>query len=198
MHSVGILLESQYKGVDGSFAGVLQGLAKGWGLVSRGNRLAPPNDKEAQLTYERMNRDTAISVASTFAEVQREAKKTEAPFVFVSSADIMRPLVSARYAGAKREAEAAIAELSEREDALRPVFMRPGTFSATASQAHLRRVHVPPAQAAVDHAARDANRRVVPGAQAAPPLARPGAVAGGGAACAPGTCLLYTSDAADE
>ena len=51
MHTIGILLEAQYKGADASLRGLLDGLLRGWGLQQR-NPLS-----EDALTYERMNRD---------------------------------------------------------------------------------------------------------------------------------------------
>ena len=51
LHTIGILLEAQYKGADASLRGLLDGLLRGWGLQQR-NPLS-----EDALTYERMNRD---------------------------------------------------------------------------------------------------------------------------------------------
>lgn len=122
VHTIGILLESQYKGQEGSRMGALQGLLKGWGLASP-NPLAS-DDKHA-VTYERMNRDAAITVAETFKEAHASNEiGIPLPFVFMSAADIMRPFISSRYISTKYEAEQCITE--QAGHTLRPVFMRPG------------------------------------------------------------------------
>lgn len=132
VHTIGILMESKYKGSKGSAAGIFQGLAKGWGLGDKGN----PLDTQDALTYEKMNRDSAIAVASTFAEVQQAKHNNEVPFVYMSAEDIMRPIISPRYISTKREAEVAIATIAEQEfpPILRAVFMRPGTWSGAHTQ----------------------------------------------------------------
>lgn len=50
------------------------------------------------------------------------------PFVYLSAADIMRPLISPRYISTKREAEIGIAKIAEQEQppTLRSVCLRPG------------------------------------------------------------------------
>lgn len=124
VHTVGILLESQYKGQGGSLTGAVKGLLKGWG-VSSSNPLA--SGEKDMVTYERMNRDAAITVAETFKEAHMQeggAGEPPLPFVFMSAADIMRPLISSRYIESKYEAEQRINSMAE--NILRPVFMRPG------------------------------------------------------------------------
>lgn len=122
VHTVGILMESNYKGQDGSTMGALKGLLKGWGLASP-NPLASNGQKTA--TYERMNRDAAITVAETFKEAHAcNESDIPLPFVFMSAADIMRPFISPRYISTKYEAEQRIEE--QAGHTLRPVFMRPG------------------------------------------------------------------------
>ncbi|WFD42735.1 hypothetical protein MPSI1_001384 [Malassezia psittaci] len=124
VHTVGILMETKYKGQGGSVSNIFRGLTKGWGMGDQGN----PLDEEDSLTYEKMNRDTAIAVASTFAEAQRAKHNTEVPFVYISAEDILRPVISPRYSSTKREAEVAIAAIAEQEfpPTLRTIFMRPG------------------------------------------------------------------------
>lgn len=117
VHTVGILLEAQYKGEQGSLAGIASGLLRGWGFGA-GNPLA-----EDAPTYERMNRDAAVAVARTFSATHTSG---DAPFVMLSAADVMRPLISPRYIETKREAEAQITDLAHENTALRPVFLRPG------------------------------------------------------------------------
>ncbi|WFC98644.1 hypothetical protein MYAM1_001375 [Malassezia yamatoensis] len=124
VHTVGILMETKYKGQGGSVSNIFRGLTKGWGMGDQGN----PLDEEDSLTYERMNRDTAITVASTFAEAQRAKHNREVPFVYISAEDILRPVISPRYSSTKRDAEVAIAAIAEQEfpPTLRAIFMRPG------------------------------------------------------------------------
>lgn len=121
VHTIGILMESDYKGQGSSFQGIWRGLAKGWGLSAGTNPLTSPNDR---LSYERMNRDSALTVAHTVKEAQASKQRTHVPFVYLSAADIMRPVISARYTATKYEAEQQITRLAD--DVLRPVFMRPG------------------------------------------------------------------------
>ena len=96
--------------------------------------------------------DAAIHVAETLAGTH--SRDRPAPFVYLSAADILRPIISPRYTSTKREAEQCIAELANRDAALRPVFMRPGfmyhphnrpwtTVPATMIDAsyHLNRLH---------------------------------------------------------
>ncbi|WFD33859.1 hypothetical protein MCUN1_000682 [Malassezia cuniculi] len=118
VHTVGILLESQYKGQQGSLAGVANGLLKGWGFATSENPLQPSGP-----TYERMNRDAAVTVARAFSETHTSG---DAPFVMLSAADVMRPLISPRYIETKREAEALITQIAHENAALRPVYLRPG------------------------------------------------------------------------
>lgn len=155
VHTIGILLESSYKGKGGSALGALQGLFKGWGLQSGSNPLASES-KENAVTYERMNRDAALTVAEAVIEAQHhrahDGARTPIPFVFLSAADIMRPIISSRYTSTKYEAEQRLSDMAE--DILRPVFMRPGlmyhphnrpwsTVPATMIDAsnHLHRLH---------------------------------------------------------
>lgn len=123
VHTMGILLESAYKGEKGSTGGALAGLAKGWGLSSDANPLAE-DGHGGSLTYERMNRDAALLVAQTFKDVQSQAQRSHVPFVYLSAEDIMRPLISSRYISTKYEAEQSITAMAD--DVLRPILMRPG------------------------------------------------------------------------
>ncbi|WFD29207.1 Phosphoinositide phosphatase sac1 [Malassezia sp. CBS 17886] len=153
VHTIGILLESNYKGAQGSLGSIFHGLARGWGLGGRGNPLAPPRP---EASYDRMNRDAALVVARTLAETQHDAQRARVPFVYLSAEDVMRPLISPRYIESKREAEAGVEAVSHEyvPPALRPVFMRPGfmyhphvrpwsTVPATLQDAsyHLHRLH---------------------------------------------------------
>ncbi|KAK0543775.1 hypothetical protein OC845_005957 [Tilletia horrida] len=147
VHTIGILLESDYKkGAGGS--GVLKGLAQGW--FGDGSR-NPLDEEQSKFSYEVMNRDSALSMARAFLESRSKlpipgSSHTPAPFVYISAEDIFRPIVSSRYIKTKREAEYELARLaldsassgsstssadpSAQVDASRPLiqpfFVRPG------------------------------------------------------------------------
>ncbi|KAK4032555.1 isoflavone reductase IRL [Parachaetomium inaequale] len=130
VHSLGILLEADYKGVISGRESPISGLArafsasKGAGAANPLERVreqgAPepglePPSSEAQLTYEMMNRDSAILLAK---EAAKEGVKA---FGFVSAA-AGAPVLPSRYVTTKREAEAVVArEFPE----MRGVFFRP-------------------------------------------------------------------------
>ncbi|KAE8225167.1 hypothetical protein CF319_g2052 [Tilletia indica] len=159
VHTIGILLESDYKGgragagEQGSGAGgggVLQGLMKGWGFGSSN----PLDESAGKLSYEVMNRDSALSVARAFIDsrtgtcpLTSTPISTSAPFVYISAEDIFRPIVSERYIKTKREAEYELARMAldtlkaspsdssvssslakavAKEPTIRPFFVRPG------------------------------------------------------------------------
>ncbi|KAK4239783.1 isoflavone reductase IRL [Achaetomium macrosporum] len=127
VHSLGILLEADYKGVISGRESPIPGLAKAF----RASSSSSPNPLErvregakepgvepptspAQLTYEMMNRDSAILLAK---EAAREGVKA---FGYVSAAG-GAPVLPARYITTKREAEAVVArEFPE----MRGVFFR--------------------------------------------------------------------------
>ena len=73
-------------------------------------------EKDGQLTYELMNRDSAIALAQ---ESQREGVNT---FVYISAA-AGAPMLPTRYITTKREAESSIASNMIK---MRNVFIRPG------------------------------------------------------------------------
>jgi hypothetical protein len=123
---MGILLEADYKGVLTGKESIFSGLGRAFSpkkLGSAGNPLARQpggglgkGEKDGQLTYELMNRDSAIALAQ---ESQREGVST---FVYISAA-AGAPMLPARYISTKREAESTIAsELVK----LRSIFVRPG------------------------------------------------------------------------
>jgi uncharacterized protein YbjT (DUF2867 family) len=126
VHSMGILLEADYKGVLSGKESIFSGLSRAFSpskLGSAGNPLAREpgaelgkGEKDGQLTYELMNRDSAIALAQ---ESQREGVKT---FIYISAA-AGAPMLPSRYISTKREAESTIAsELVK----LRSIFVRPG------------------------------------------------------------------------
>ena len=126
MHSLGILLEADYKGVISGRESPIAGLRKAFsahpyptppnpltrvrGTEEEERRAAP-----AQPTYELMNRDSAILLAKEAARAGVKA------FGFVSAA-AGTPVLPDRYISTKREAEAVVArEFPE----MRGVFFRP-------------------------------------------------------------------------
>jgi hypothetical protein len=123
---MGILLEADYKGVLSGRESPLSGLSRAFGPSKLGIERNPlarepgaelgKGEKDGQLTYERMNRDSAIALAQ---ESEREGVKT---FVYISAA-AGAPMLPTRYISTKREAESTIAsELVK----LRSIFVRPG------------------------------------------------------------------------
>ncbi len=135
VHTVGILLESDYKSKASSASPVrnaIAGVVKGWGIrlpnlgadsnpLDDSRTRAGPSARQGRFSYEHMNRDSAIAVAHTFlsslrsralAPRQAEGASTPAPFVYISAEDLFRPVVDARYIRTKRQAEAAIARLA--------------------------------------------------------------------------------------
>jgi hypothetical protein len=123
---MGILLEVDYKGVLAGKERIFSSLSRAFSPATLGSAGNPLNrepgaelgkeKKGIQLTYELMNRDSAIALAQ---ESQREGVST---FVYISAA-AGAPMLPARYISTKREAESTIAsELVK----LRSIFVRPG------------------------------------------------------------------------
>lgn len=127
VHTVGIILEAQYKGSKGSNpVEIWRALKDGWGM---GNGQANPLRKDTtpsstSPTYEMMNRDTALAVARTFSSTRTLGGLS--PLVYISAEDIFRPIISSRYIETKRQAEKGISEIATESDTIRPVFLRPG------------------------------------------------------------------------
>ena len=135
VHTMGILLEADYKGVLQGRESPISGLQKafsaarpqassnpleratttGSGGGDRNEDIRPPGESKEQLTYETMNRDSAIVLAR---EADREGA---AAFAYVSAAG-GAPVLPARYITTKREAESTIAREFPR---MRAVFVRP-------------------------------------------------------------------------
>ena len=124
IHSMGILLEADYKGVLSGRESPLRGLQKAFS-PSKGARSPNPLQRErerereergfdeeepkpppygpAQLTYEMMNRDSAILLA------KEAARAHVGTFGYISAAD-GAPVLPSRYITTKREAERVIDE----------------------------------------------------------------------------------------
>ncbi|KAJ5832939.1 hypothetical protein N7474_001250 [Penicillium riverlandense] len=124
VHTMGILLEADYKGVVQGREPVVSGLQRAFSSSKLGsqNPLSRtegeelhPKEKDGQLTYELMNRDSAIALA------QESSNEHVPAFVYISAA-AGAPILPARYITTKREAEQTIASnLPE----LRSIFIRP-------------------------------------------------------------------------
>ncbi|KAF2757687.1 NAD(P)-binding protein [Pseudovirgaria hyperparasitica] len=124
VHSMGILLEADYKGVLQGKESPWQGLQRAFSstkqgtqnpLDSKSGETFSPQEKDGQLTYEVMNRDTAILLAKEAAEVKVPA------FVYISAA-AGAPILPGRYITTKREAESIIAS---KFPSMRSLFVRP-------------------------------------------------------------------------
>lgn len=126
VHTMGILLEADYKGVLSGKESIVSGLSRAFSTskaVSSNNPLdrqpggaLAKGEKDGQITYELMNRDSAIALAQ---EAEREGAGT---FVYISAA-AGAPVLPARYITTKREAESTIASNMIK---LRNIFIRPG------------------------------------------------------------------------
>ncbi|KIV90181.1 hypothetical protein PV10_07512 [Exophiala mesophila] len=126
VHTMGILLEADYKGVVSGKESIVSGLSRAFSSAKAGSVADPlkrtpgselgKGEKDGQITYELMNRDSAIALAQ---ESEREGVKT---FVYISAA-AGAPMLPSRYISTKREAESTIASQLVK---LRSIFIRPG------------------------------------------------------------------------
>ena len=124
---MGILLEADYKDVIRAKVPIREGLQRAFGSVKLGSKNPldesneetdnyGPQEKDGQITYELMNRDSAILLA-------RESNKNNvSAFVYISAA-AGAPILPARYIISKRAAESTI---SKEFQGMRNVFIRPG------------------------------------------------------------------------
>ncbi|KAI9654386.1 MAG: hypothetical protein M1821_006702 [Bathelium mastoideum] len=124
VHSMGILLEADYKGVISGKEPIVKGLQRAFSstksgtqnpLERKGNEDLTPKEADGQLTYEVMNRDSAITLA------QEAAAQNVSSFVYIS-ATAGTPILPQRYITTKRDAESAIATNFPR---MRNIFIRP-------------------------------------------------------------------------
>lgn len=120
---MGILLEADYKGVVSGRESPIAGLQRAFSASKQGTQNPfgtkageplKPQEKDGQLTYEVMNRDSAISLAK---EAQEKSVET---FLYVSAA-AGAPVLPKRYITTKREAEDI---LSTRFPSMRSIFIR--------------------------------------------------------------------------
>ncbi|EIT83586.1 hypothetical protein AFCA_004170 [Aspergillus flavus] len=123
VHTMGIILEADYKGVVQGREPIISGLQRAFSSSKLGSqnplqrREGEPlkaKERDGQLTYELMNRDSAIALAQ---ETSNEHVPT---FVFISAA-AGAPVLPSRYITTKREAETTI---STTIPELRSIFIR--------------------------------------------------------------------------
>ncbi|KAK4623597.1 hypothetical protein CLAFUW4_05332 [Fulvia fulva] len=126
VHSMGILLEADYKGVLTGKESPISGLRRAFSATKQGGSTNPmdrqpgqqiePGEKDGQLTYELMNRDSAIALA-------KEANNAGVQSFAYISAAAGAPVLPGRYISTKREAESTIASAFPK---MRNLFIRPG------------------------------------------------------------------------
>ncbi|KAL2870424.1 ubiquinone biosynthesis protein COQ11 [Aspergillus lucknowensis] len=124
VHSMGILLEADYKGVVQGRQSIVSGLQRAFSSSKLGSQdllqrkegeELKAQEKDGQFTYELMNRDSAIALAQ---EASNEHVET---FIYISASS-GAPILPSRYITTKREAETTI---SSQLPNLRSVFVRP-------------------------------------------------------------------------
>lgn len=136
VHSMGLLLEADYKDVLRGKENPISGLRKAFGSTgsawpkSKNPLEKVPGEEVAetggsgretgdrQLTYEKLNRDSALIAAKQFVESSSAPKKT---FVYISAAAGF-PILPQRYISTKREAEDLLSQVPD----FRSIFFRPG------------------------------------------------------------------------
>lgn len=130
VHTMGILLEADYKGVVSGKESPISGLRRAFSSTKKGSLRNPlergeegskddsigVGEHDGQITYELMNRDSALSLAT---EAQAKGVST---FAYISAA-AGAPILPARYITTKREAESMI---SSNFPSMRSLFFRPG------------------------------------------------------------------------
>ncbi|PSN72467.1 NAD(P)-binding protein [Corynespora cassiicola Philippines] len=123
IHSMGILLEADYKGVVSGKESPIAGLQRAFSATKAGTQNPleqkegeplKPQERDGQLTYEVMNRDSAVSLA-------KEASTRKVPTFLYISAAAGTPILPARYITTKREAESII---STTFPSMRSIFIR--------------------------------------------------------------------------
>jgi uncharacterized protein YbjT (DUF2867 family) len=122
---MGILLEADYKGVLQGKEPIIKGLQRAFSstklgsqnpLETRPGEGVEPQEQDGQVTYELMNRDSAILLAK-----EANSKKVKT-FAYISAA-AGAPVLPARYINTKRAAESTIAAHFPE---MRSLFFRPG------------------------------------------------------------------------
>ncbi|KAL2213534.1 NAD dependent epimerase/dehydratase family protein [Sarocladium strictum] len=124
VHSMGILLEADYKGVVSGKESPIAGLQKAFAptkdrgidpLKTKSGEDIKPSNPNDQFSYEVMNRDSAIALAKHASEANAKA------FCYISAAG-GAPILPQRYITTKREAESTI---TTEFPHMRGVFVRP-------------------------------------------------------------------------
>ncbi|PVH95280.1 NAD dependent epimerase/dehydratase family protein-like protein [Periconia macrospinosa] len=123
VHSMGILLEADYKAVISGRESPISGLRRAFSSEKKGTQnplergaeeVLKPQEPDGQVTYEVMNRDSAVSLAK-LASIQKVSS-----YVYISAA-AGAPMLPARYISTKREAESL---LEKHFPYLRTIFIR--------------------------------------------------------------------------
>ncbi|GAA6003201.1 hypothetical protein JCM10207_001797 [Rhodosporidiobolus poonsookiae] len=137
--TLGVLFERDYK-TDSPGQGVSPLKVVRNVLESAAGGRGNPLDRQArERSYERINRDSALTLFRAFSSSlpspspfpsPSPSTPASSPFVFISAEDIFRPFVPARYITSKREAEEEMSRLAleaegEAGRRVRPVFVRP-------------------------------------------------------------------------
>ncbi|TGZ80032.1 NAD(P)-binding protein [Ascodesmis nigricans] len=117
VHSLGILLEADYKGVLQGKEPVLKGLMKAFDSARATGRNTIREGGKG-LSYETMNRDSAVTLAEEAARTG-----TVKSFLYVSAIDSFFALPK-RYITTKREAEERISGIAQ-DAGMRSVYLRP-------------------------------------------------------------------------
>lgn len=120
---MGILLEADYKGVVSGKESPISGLQRAFSATKKGSDANPleaekiePGEHDGQITYELMNRDSALMLASAASAAN------VGTYAYISAA-AGAPILPKRYITTKREAESTIASKFPR---MRSFFIRPG------------------------------------------------------------------------
>jgi uncharacterized protein YbjT (DUF2867 family) len=125
---MGILLEADYKGVVSGKESPISGLQRAFSATKQGSATNPlesesiePGEHDGQITYELMNRDSALILANSAAAAN------VGTFAYISAA-AGAPILPKRYITTKREAESTISSKFPR---MRSFFLRPGFLYAS-------------------------------------------------------------------
>jgi hypothetical protein len=141
IHTMGILLEADYKGVVSGRESPIAGLKRAFSSTKQGTQdplsvkegeALRPMERDGQLTYEVMNRDTgtlhvdlvkwrARTNTATAVSIAQESSKRKVPTFLYISAAAGTPILPARYITTKREAESIISSTFPN---MRSIFIR--------------------------------------------------------------------------
>jgi len=131
VHTVGMLMENDYKKIvqANSLGDAISGMGSVFGQLVGMKDYGNPfkQNPESKVTYEMMNRDTAISLAKAAAGVPSIQS-----YIYISATDLI-PCINPRYITTKREAERYLFS----RDEFRSVVLRPGYMYSDARPATL-------------------------------------------------------------